>query len=78
MAADRAEGRRTVILAEDWHMAWPPIAVHDHLVARGLREDAVLAWTANNRFGFDRIDFGRLQGAATLLTISRAMKHLMS
>ena len=77
VAADRAEGRRTVVLAEDWHTAWPLIAIHDELVRRGLREHAVLAWTANNRFGFDRIDFGRLAAAATLLTISRAMKHLM-
>jgi glycosyltransferase involved in cell wall biosynthesis len=77
VAADRAAGRRTVVLAEDWHMAWPLIAVHDELVRRGLRDGVVLAWTANNRFGFDRIDFGRLADAATLLTISRAMKHLM-
>lgn len=42
-----------------------------------MRQAATLAWTANNRFGFDRIDFGRLSGAATIITISRAMKHLM-
>jgi glycosyltransferase involved in cell wall biosynthesis len=77
VAADRAEDRRTVVLAEDWHTAWPLIAVHDELVRRNLREWAVLAWTANNRFGFDRIDFARLASASTLLTISRAMKHLM-
>jgi glycosyltransferase involved in cell wall biosynthesis len=70
-------GRRTVILAEDWHTAWPLVAVHDELERRGLRQFATLAWTANNRFGFDRIDFGRLGAACSLLTISRAMKHLM-
>ena len=77
VAADRAAGLRTVVFAEDWHTVWPLIAVHDELVRRGLRHHAVLAWTANNRFGFHRIDFGRLREAATLLTISRAMKHLM-
>jgi glycosyltransferase involved in cell wall biosynthesis len=77
VAADRAEGRRTVVLAEDWHTAWPLIAIHDELLRRGLREHPVLAWTANNRFGFDRVHFGRLSDAATLLTVSRAMKHLM-
>jgi glycosyltransferase involved in cell wall biosynthesis len=74
---DLANGRRTVVLAEDWHTAWPLIAIHDELLRRGVRDSATLAWTANNRFGFDRIDFAKLADAATLLTISRAMKHLM-
>ncbi len=72
-----AEGRTTVVLAEEWQMAWPLIAVHDELVRRGLRNAAVLAWNANNRFGFERVDFGRLSSAAELVTVSRAMKHLM-
>ncbi|MGD9705887.1 MAG: glycosyltransferase family 4 protein [Acidimicrobiia bacterium] len=74
---DHACGRRTVVLAEDWHTAWPLIALHDELVRRGLRSAARLVWTANNRFGFERIDFSRLARSATLVTISRAMKHLM-
>jgi glycosyltransferase involved in cell wall biosynthesis len=77
IAADAANGRRSVVLAEDWHTAWPLICLHDELVGRGLRHHPILAWTANNRFGFDRIDFGRLNQAATILTISRAMKHLL-
>jgi glycosyltransferase involved in cell wall biosynthesis len=77
VAADRDAGRRTIALAEDWHMAWPLIAVHEQLVRAGLRDAATLVWTANNRFGFDRIDFERLAGAAKIFTISRAMKHLM-
>ena len=28
---DREVGRRTVMLAEDWHTAWPLIAIHDEL-----------------------------------------------
>lgn len=75
--AAAAPGTRTVVLAEDWHTAWPLVAVHDELVRRGLRSRVTIAWTANNRFGFDRLDFGRLAGAATILTISRAMKHLL-
>jgi glycosyltransferase involved in cell wall biosynthesis len=77
VADDAAAGRRTVILAEDWHTAWPLICLHEELLRRNLRDHPVLAWTANNRFGFDRVDFGRLNRAATILTISRAMKHLM-
>ena len=64
VAADAAAGRPTMILAEDWHTAWPLICLHDELVNRGLRHHPVLAWTANNRFGFERIDFARLHRAA--------------
>jgi glycosyltransferase involved in cell wall biosynthesis len=77
VADDHAAGRRTVVLAEDWHTAWPLVALHDELVRRGLRHAATLVWTANNRFGFERLDFARLASAATIVTISRAMKHLM-
>lgn len=72
-----ARGATTVILAEEWQMAWPLIAVHDELVRRGLRRHALLAWNANHRFGFERLDFGRLGEAAVVLTVSRAMKHLL-
>ncbi|HYN33361.1 MAG TPA: glycosyltransferase family 4 protein, partial [Ilumatobacteraceae bacterium] len=75
--ADAAAGIHTIVLAEDWHTVWPLIGLHHELERRGLRSAATLAWTANNRFGFDRIDFGQLAQAATILTISRAMKHLM-
>ena len=77
VAEDALAGLRTVVLAEDWHVAWPLIGVHDELLRRGIRHAAKLVWTANNRFGFDRIDFARLNDAATLVTISRAMKHTM-
>lgn len=74
---DLRRGIRPVVLAEDWHMAWPLICLHDKLTTRGLRDRVSLAWTANNRSGFDRIDFARLSSAATILTISKAMKALM-
>lgn len=77
VAEARRRGRATVVLAEEWQMAWPLIAVHDELVRRGVRDRALLAWNANHRFGFERLDFRRLEDAAVLLTVSRAMKHLM-
>ena len=43
----------------------------------GLRERATLLWNANNGFGFERIDWPRLAGAAVLTTVSRYMKHAM-
>lgn len=77
VASDAAAGVSTVVLAEEWQTVWPLIAIHDRLVERGQRESVKLAWTANNRYGFERIDFGRLANAATIMTISRSMKQLM-
>jgi glycosyltransferase involved in cell wall biosynthesis len=77
VAAGRDAGMVTVVLAEEWHMAWPLIALDTLLRARGLRHHALLAWNANNRFGFERLNFARLAEAASLLTVSKAMKHVM-
>jgi glycosyltransferase involved in cell wall biosynthesis len=70
-------GRATVVLAEDWHTAYPLLALHDVLVEKDLRHRAVLGWNANNRFGFWRIDWGRLTEAAALFTVSRHMKQIL-
>lgn len=77
VAEGAAEGRVTVVLAEEWHMAWPLLAVDAHLRAQGRRDRAILAWNANNRFGFERLDLPRLARSATLFTVSRHMKHVM-
>src|SRR5205085_1803809 len=42
-----------------------------------LRDQAVLLWNANNTMGFNRVDWGRLQTAAAITTVSRYMKHLL-
>jgi len=34
-------------------------------------------WNANNTFSFDRIDWGQLNYATTITTVSRYMKHIM-
>jgi glycosyltransferase involved in cell wall biosynthesis len=44
------------------------------LRARGLRDAATILWNANNTYGFDRIDFGALQRAAAITTVSKYMK----
>jgi glycosyltransferase involved in cell wall biosynthesis len=77
VAAGAAEGRTTVVLAEEWHTAWPLVAIDDLLRHRGLRAHAVLGWNANNRFGFERIDWPLLADRAALFTVSRHMKHVM-
>jgi hypothetical protein len=42
-----------------------------------MRDQVTLFWNANNTFGFDRLDWGRLAAAATITTVSRYMKQLM-
>lgn len=70
-------GRAVVLLFEEWHTAQCCILTSDLLHARRLRDRCVLLWNANNLFGFDGIDWGRLAYVATLTTVSRYMKHAM-
>jgi alpha-amylase len=73
VAADRIP----VIMAEEWHTADTLIRLHDQLEAAGLRGRCLLLWNANNVMSFHRVDWDRLQQAATLTTVSRYMKHKM-
>jgi glycosyltransferase involved in cell wall biosynthesis len=70
-------GGEAVVLAEEWHTA--NAAIHlDHLLrAEGLRERVPMLWTANNVFGFERIDWRRLSRAAQIATVSHYMKRCM-
>ena len=77
VAPAAAEGRLTAILAEEWHTAYTTCQVSDHLWGRGLRDKAIILWNANNIFGFDRINWGRLDYCCQITTVSRYMKHVM-
>lgn len=70
-------GRRVVVLAEDWQVVPAAVALSDLAWERGLRRTLTLVWNANNLFGFDRIDWARLAFVANLTTVSRWMKHEM-
>jgi alpha-amylase len=72
-----ANDRIPVIMAEEWHTADTLIRLHDQLEAAGLRGRCLLFWNANNTMSFHRVDWNRLQQAATLTTVSRYMKHKM-
>jgi glycosyltransferase involved in cell wall biosynthesis len=72
-----AAGRIVALLFEEWQTAQCCMLTSDLLFARGLRDRCVLLWNANNLFGFDRIDWGRLAFVSTLTTVSRYMKHAM-
>jgi glycosyltransferase involved in cell wall biosynthesis len=75
--AQLVNGGRAVVLAEEWQTVDAVLHLHWLLQNAGLRERVTLFWNANNTFGFDRIDWKRLENAATITTVSRYMKHRM-
>lgn len=69
--------RRAVVLAEEWQTADAVLHLDWLLRSAGLRHRVTLLWNANNHFGFDRIDWGRLSRAAVITTVSRYMRQGM-
>ena len=72
-----AEGSSVVILGEEWHTSWSMRLISDALYYRGLRDQVVMLWNANNTYGFNRIDWAGLNLATTVTTVSRYMKFRM-
>jgi len=77
VAPAAAEGRVVALLFEEWQTAQACMLTSDLLFARGLRDRCAVLWNANNVFGFDRVDWGRLAYVSTITTVSRYMKHVM-
>jgi glycosyltransferase involved in cell wall biosynthesis len=72
-----ARGNTVVVLGEEWHLAHAMTLISDALYYAALRDRCLLLWNANNHFSFHRINWGQLGFVATLLTVSRYMKHIM-
>ena len=72
-----AQGKLAVILGEEWHTTEAMCRISDALYSNGLRHKVAMFWNANNTFGFDRINWGRLAYTSTITTVSRYMKHVM-
>ncbi len=72
-----ASGKVTVLMGEDWQTVAAVTRTSRLLAERGLLQSCIPVWTANNIFGFDGIDWPALTEAATLMTVSRYMKHEM-
>jgi glycosyltransferase involved in cell wall biosynthesis len=70
-----ARGLHVVVMAEEWQTAHSTAQIARMLSRRGIREQTVILWNANNLYGFDRIDWTALRAAATITTISRYMKQ---
>jgi glycosyltransferase involved in cell wall biosynthesis len=77
VAASAAEGRRTVLLFEDWQTADAAVLTAATLGVRSPGAAALL-WNANNTYGFGRIDFELLRRAASITTVSRFMRAELS
>jgi glycosyltransferase involved in cell wall biosynthesis len=71
------QGKRTIVLSEDWHTASTSCEISDYLFYGGLRHHALLLWNANNTFGFHHVDFARLRFTQTVTAVSHWMKHMM-
>lgn len=72
-----ARGKIVVILGEEWQTAETMCRLNDVLHSSGLRDKVLMLWNANNTYSFHRIDWGRLNRATTITTVSRYMKHIM-
>jgi len=72
-----AAGRIPSVLSEEWQAAEFACLLSDAIAAKGIRDQAVLAWNANNPYGFDRIDWPRLGTANLITAVSRYMRSIM-
>jgi glycosyltransferase involved in cell wall biosynthesis len=72
-----SQGKLVAILGEEWQTAEAMCRISDLLHQRSLRDKAILFWNANNTLSFNRIDWGRLNYATNITTVSRYMKHIM-
>ena len=72
-----SKGKLVVVLGEEWQTAEAMYRLSDALHSDGLRDRVVMFWNANNTYSFDRINWGRLDYATTITTVSRYMKHTM-
>jgi glycosyltransferase involved in cell wall biosynthesis len=70
-------GRIPILLFEEWQTAECVCRLSETLAARSARDRTVLAWNANNPYGFERIDWLRLAAATTITTISRHMRSIV-
>ncbi len=72
-----ADGKLVAVLAEEWHTAEGACRLSEQLKTARLRDEVGIFWNANNTFGFEHIDWARLQSETTVTAVSRYMKHIM-
>lgn len=67
-------GEHMLVMAEDWQVARAVLELDRLAREAGLRDALVMAWNANNTYGFETIDFRALARAARITAVSRYMK----
>ena len=72
-----AAGRLPIVLLEEWQTAECATRLADRLVECGVRDRALIAWNANNPYGFERINWSRLASSVMITTISRHMRSII-
>src|SRR5207247_3536968 len=70
-------GKTPVVLLEEWQTADAAIRIADELRTRGVRDNAVMFWNANNTYGFHRIDWQLLASSVTITAVSRYMRSII-
>jgi glycosyltransferase involved in cell wall biosynthesis len=78
IAPAAAQGRRTIVMFEDWQTADAAIGTAVLLASRGLGPAASLFWNANNTYGLGAIDLPTLARATTVTTVSRFMRAALA
>ena len=73
-----AKGEHTLVIAEEWQTAGVAVAIDALARERGVRSALTLMWNANNTYGWNRIDWPALQGAAAITAVSKYMKFELS
>jgi hypothetical protein len=71
------ENKLLVVMSEDWHTVNATAAMSDLLYWQGLRSGTIILWNANNIFGFEQINWARLQVATRITAVSRYMKQII-
>jgi glycosyltransferase involved in cell wall biosynthesis len=71
------QGKRTLVITEEWQTAPVAIELDRMLRARNLRSSVALLWNANNTYGFERIAWDELRRAARITTVSKFMKYIL-
>jgi glycosyltransferase involved in cell wall biosynthesis len=77
LAPHLANGGHAAIMGEEWQTADAVLHLDYLLSQTAWRNRVRMFWNANNVFGFERIDWGRMREAAHVTTVSRYMRQLM-
>ncbi|MGM9992104.1 MAG: glycosyltransferase family 4 protein [Candidatus Bruticola sp.] len=77
IAPAASQGITTVVLAEEWQTIPAVINLSELVKKRNLQNRTVILWNTNNLYGFEGIDWNKLQDSCFITTVSRYMKHRM-